>query len=288
MTMAGAPDYMDKTPSMLFDPSGRLLPGIGALRLFSHGEADIGPEWSTMDQPPYLSPACGLLQPLDGGCSIEVDGRWWTLRPGHLGIIPARRRLRRRCTRMRHRWAVWGCATVADDLRLGSHNGAILLDAAAYSSWCEALIPVRNQDRRSCVALTGVLLQASALLLGSSSAPTVDQAPESTADPLIDAAVAHLDRLFPRGASVPAWARAVGCSPSHLHARFKAVLGMTPAGYLRERQLHHARYLLAGTDLPIADIARRCGYDDPLHFSRVVRRACGQSPTALRQRMRAS
>lgn len=43
-----------------------------------------------------------------------------------------------------------------------------------------------------------------------------------------------------------------------------------------------AEHLLRTTDLPLAEVAERCGYPDPLHFSRVVRRHFGMAPRRLR------
>ncbi|MGZ4650923.1 MAG: helix-turn-helix domain-containing protein, partial [Kineosporiaceae bacterium] len=47
---------------------------------------------------------------------------------------------------------------------------------------------------------------------------------------------------------------------------------------LTEWRLHLARELLASTDLGVAVIARRIGYDAEEAFSRAFKRANGQSP----------
>jgi AraC-like DNA-binding protein len=49
----------------------------------------------------------------------------------------------------------------------------------------------------------------------------------------------------------------------------------------------HARDLLAGTDLPMTEIAWSLGYDDPAHFSRAFRRTADMAPTRFRQIARA-
>ena len=61
-------------------------------------------------------------------------------------------------------------------------------------------------------------------------------------------------------------------------------LGQPPMQYLRGRRLAHARSLLADTELPAAEIAQRCGFADPAHFSRLFRGVVGMQPTAYRER----
>jgi AraC-like DNA-binding protein len=44
----------------------------------------------------------------------------------------------------------------------------------------------------------------------------------------------------------------------------------------------HASELLATTQLPVKQIARRVGYDDPSQFSKAFKRTYGVSPSELR------
>ena len=52
---------------------------------------------------------------------------------------------------------------------------------------------------------------------------------------------------------------------------------------LRRRRLREARRLLLTTTLPVKEVARRCGYEDPLYFSRVFHQHTGQPPLACRE-----
>jgi AraC family transcriptional activator FtrA len=64
--------------------------------------------------------------------------------------------------------------------------------------------------------------------------------------------------------------------------RFKDTTGTTPYAWLLEQRVRAAQELLEATDLPVEDIARRCGFGTAavlrLHFGRNVRR----TPTAYR------
>jgi AraC-like DNA-binding protein len=74
----------------------------------------------------------------------------------------------------------------------------------------------------------------------------------------------------------------LGLSSSQLHRRFSKVVGSTPMDWLRRERMNAAKRLLVQTDLPVSEVAVRCGYPDPLHFSREFRRLTGSSPTNFR------
>ncbi len=74
-----------------------------------------------------------------------------------------------------------------------------------------------------------------------------------------------------------------GCSESTLIARFHVYAGDTPQQYIIARRLALARRLIAGTDLPIDEIARRCGYEDRMYFNRLFARRVGMPPAVFRR-----
>lgn len=74
-----------------------------------------------------------------------------------------------------------------------------------------------------------------------------------------------------------------GLGQSQYHAVFKRVMGRTPAAYVTFLRMTKARELLLTQDMSVAEVAKACGYDDPLYFSRVFRRAVGVSPSDYRR-----
>ncbi|MBE1203415.1 helix-turn-helix domain-containing protein [Aminobacter carboxidus] len=54
--------------------------------------------------------------------------------------------------------------------------------------------------------------------------------------------------------------------------------------FAKELTVTHGRQLLLHSDLPVMEIAERCGYKNPYHFSRQIRLHFGRSPTELRLR----
>jgi len=98
----------------------------------------------------------------------------------------------------------------------------------------------------------------------------------------VNRAITYLEsrhRERPSAAEVAAW---VGCSVRTLGDRFQRILGLGVMAYAERRRMEEAERLLTTTDLPIAAVGAACGYPDPLHFSRVVRRQCGRSPRRVR------
>jgi AraC-like DNA-binding protein len=101
-------------------------------------------------------------------------------------------------------------------------------------------------------------------------------------DPVLNPALAALHAAPARKWSVAELARSAAVSRSQLDDRFRHVLGRSPIRYLAEWRLHLARELLASTDLGVAVIARRIGYDAEEAFSRAFKRANGQPPATWR------
>lgn len=54
--------------------------------------------------------------------------------------------------------------------------------------------------------------------------------------------------------------------------------------YIRDTRYGNALALLRSTDLPFAEVARRCGYANHTSFCRLIHRATGVSPSAIRER----
>jgi AraC-like DNA-binding protein len=82
-------------------------------------------------------------------------------------------------------------------------------------------------------------------------------------------------------------ARQLHCSRAHLYRAF-AAQGETVAGYVRDLRLRRAYELLARDNIrkgQIGDIAYRCGFEDPVHFTRLFRQRFGLTPSDLRSGM---
>jgi AraC-like DNA-binding protein len=101
-------------------------------------------------------------------------------------------------------------------------------------------------------------------------------------DRVLAPAMAALHAEPARKWTVAELASAATVSRSVLDQRFREVLGRSPIKYLSEWRMHLADDLLQTTDLSVAAISRRIGYESEEAFSRAFRRSHGASPGAWR------
>ena len=73
-----------------------------------------------------------------------------------------------------------------------------------------------------------------------------------------------------------------GLSPSYFSTVFRQSVGETFRTYLGRLRLNAAKELLKTTDLQCAEIAHRCGFNDPHYFSTVFKNKTGQTPLQFR------
>jgi AraC-like DNA-binding protein len=103
-------------------------------------------------------------------------------------------------------------------------------------------------------------------------------------DPALQPALAAIHTDPAQRWTVTTLARRAAVSRSALDQRFRQVLGLSPIRYLTEWRMHLARDLLASTDLGVAAVGRRVGYDAEEAFSRAFKRKTGSSPAQWRAR----
>ncbi|MEV0588723.1 helix-turn-helix domain-containing protein [Nonomuraea sp. NPDC050310] len=68
--------------------------------------------------------------------------------------------------------------------------------------------------------------------------------------------------------------------------RFRQESGLSPAQWLIRQRVEHARHLLESTDLPVDQVARRCGFATAVSLRQHLHAAVGVSPLAYRQTFR--
>lgn len=77
--------------------------------------------------------------------------------------------------------------------------------------------------------------------------------------------------------------RAMPFHYDYLRKLFKKEMGMTPLEYMTKLRMKKAESTLAAMskDYSVSEVARLCGYDDALYFSRVFKKNFGCSPSAF-------
>jgi len=85
-----------------------------------------------------------------------------------------------------------------------------------------------------------------------------------------------------RTPSLEELAAAAAFSAFHFHRIYREMAGETPTETLARERLSRAAHLLMRGTLPIARVARRCGYGSAAAFTRAFRAAYGIPPAAYR------
>jgi transcriptional regulator GlxA family with amidase domain len=96
----------------------------------------------------------------------------------------------------------------------------------------------------------------------------------------------HIDTHLETTVDIANLASIARLSPSHFARAFKLSLGTTPHEHLIHQRLEKAQALIAGTDVPLAEIALATGFSDQSHLSRRFRNYFGISPSAFRRSWR--
>jgi AraC family transcriptional regulator of arabinose operon len=101
--------------------------------------------------------------------------------------------------------------------------------------------------------------------------------------PALQKALSYIHRHFHQPVDLSTLASVAAISPQQLTRLFQQALHTSPIRYLWEyRDLQSVR-LLRESGCPVGEIAQRCGYPNPYHFTRRIRARFGQTPTALRK-----
>lgn len=114
---------------------------------------------------------------------------------------------------------------------------------------------------------------------GARSAPPTDGLSRARIRRLLE----YIDQHLGEDLSLEAMAAEVELSPLYLVRAFRAAVGQSPHRYVVSRRVEHARRLLSGTEMPIADIALAAGFSSQSHLSNWFRRIVGVSPAAYRK-----
>jgi LacI family transcriptional regulator len=103
-------------------------------------------------------------------------------------------------------------------------------------------------------------------------------------DPQLSRAVRFIREHACEGISVEDVLQAVPMSRSVLERRFKQVLARTPLDQILRVKIERAKGMLTTTDLSLALIAERAGFEHVEYFSVVFKRVVGETPGSYRTR----
>ncbi|MCX7819108.1 MAG: AraC family transcriptional regulator [Kiritimatiellae bacterium] len=220
-----------------------------------------------------------------GACEVRVDGSARRLLPGLVYLFtPGHRELFRfaRDGETHHSWCSVAPSLVGGVLRrelAGGAEGVAVSDAlekifaAAFS-----LPPPAHAAARAVVEALGRAALAEFARLRREASAALGR------DPCVQRALRHMEGHLADRECLEGARRAACCSPNALLYKFRAATGLTPARYLWRLRTERGAAMLTETGLSVAEIADRCGFANPFHFSRCVRRLFAMSPRQLRRR----
>ncbi len=155
--------------------------------------------------------------------------------------------------------------------------------------WIEASIAKAAQELTAGrVAAGAVMAQLTELLLIEALRAHLEDAPRPSgwlagmADPRVGRALARIHAGLASPPPVTALADAAGMSRSSFVTHFTEIMGVGPQRYMLDQRIEAARLLLRDTELGMAEVAYRVGYDAPEAFSRAFKRETGRSPADWR------
>lgn len=226
-----------------------------------------------------------LVAVIDGKARVSVGQDAVHLAPGEVGLfLPGRRELFRFSSsrRTHHTW----CSV---------HPGLVRADTADACVRAPAMLPM--SERFSHLMELGLSLPATAgrdepRLVESLGLSALHEYLHAARQARVlpneepDAIPRALEWIARRGneeTDLRSLARASGVSPSQLVKVFRRHLGTTPIRYVWESRTRQGIRLLRETGLTVAEVAWRCGFQTPFHFSRWVKTLSGHSPKALRE-----
>lgn len=104
-----------------------------------------------------------------------------------------------------------------------------------------------------------------------------------SSQPALEKARHFAERHFAKQLTVDDLARQSGMSRYHFTRLFTAHTGLPPAAWLTEQRVKETARLLRSTQLPLKEIAPRCGFPNAHYLSRVFRKQTGIPPATYRR-----
>lgn len=156
--------------------------------------------------------------------------------------------------------------SVMDDARKVGNRAAELLDLLMSE-------PAQSESKTIFIPPLGIATRRST---------------ESTAldDPLVARACRIIREKACSGLTVQELVQALNVSKSHFYQRFRTVLNRLPHEEILRARLRNAQSLLRETQLPVEEIALRCGFEHPEYLNVAFKRELGASPSRFRRDFR--
>lgn len=222
-----------------------------------------------------------LVVILKGRSRLRWNGVWYPLPERHaILLVPGHEEFFEfsRTSKTHHTWINWNAERLPSAL---IRRIPVVPSAFPLPDSVEALMePALRRPPPTPAALDHLgqaILEECLAVLGP--ATTVHPPP-----PPLEKALACMEQRAEEALTLTDIARACGITPPHLVKLFRNHLKTTPMKHLWQLRTSRGRDSLLATGLSVSEIAHRCGFQNPFHFSRLVRARYGKSPRELRKK----
>ena len=99
----------------------------------------------------------------------------------------------------------------------------------------------------------------------------------------IEKATVYFNENYSQEINIDEYAEQMNVSVSWFIRNFRESTGLTPMQYILSKRIYNAEILLQDPSYNVSEISRVVGYDNPLYFSRIFKKAKGLSPSEYRK-----
>ncbi len=184
-------------------------------------------------------------------------------------------------------WVGFKGSRAAEILRnIGFHQENVVLrvkDAKKLEEKVRQLIDYPEMNLEDGLMRKGILLQLLSMMMKDTEKDSDRTALSDTDASYGEYAIAYLRNHFREKVRISELAEKIGISRSYLMRIFKEETGVSPQEFLIRLRMNYGMHYLTHSNMEITDIARFCGYEDALAFSKAFKNRFGMSPTQYRQ-----
>lgn len=144
---------------------------------------------------------------------------------------------------------------------------------------------IKSGGTESIIESYGLFLQFMSHLArekGSQPQSAVESAPKPSIEQYVEQAKDFIRENLGRDITTSDVADHLGLNRSYFYKIFTEACGKPPSRFITWYRLNTAWHLLQYTNMPVAEISRQVGYNDPAYFSRCFSACYGQAPGSVR------
>jgi AraC-like DNA-binding protein len=238
---------------------------------------------------PRVQPEVQLVLLHSGEVNISIDGVWslvpaqtvCVLLPGHLEYFVFAKHIH-----THHGWVSLSPSLLPESLLPRLRNGprSVPLSNQLHNLIQLGLSISNNDIEPNLSSLHDVLIHLAQTAIRQFVLDAETLGRQKIQPRALQVAQQFIDTQFAEPIQILDVARHANVSPQHLGKLFRTHLQITPAHYLWQTRTKRGAEMLQATGLSVAKIAERCGFQNPFHFSRMIRNQFGLSPRAFRAR----